>query len=122
MVGLMATWSTTRGSAAFVAAVGLVVLALVIATSAPTWAPGNVQRSAATDVVVPGAEVSAMSTMPQPPVRNPEHLPRLWPARHRALPAPERPVPSWPEAGSAAIRGPQQPGHRAAGSRSPPSA
>ncbi|WP_336213908.1 hypothetical protein [Nonomuraea sp. LPB2021202275-12-8] len=116
----MATWGTSRGSAAFTAVAGLLLLALVIVASAPTWAGGGVQRSSATDVMTPGSEVSAMSTMPQQPFRGPEQLHRLSLPRHRSEVAPVRPALAWPEGGSAAIRGPQQPGHRAAGSRSPP--
>jgi hypothetical protein len=122
MVGFMATWSTTRGSAAFKAAVGLLLLALIAVASTPAWAGGfQHEGSSATHVVTPDTEMSALSTPPQSPYRA-EHLPRPWPVRHRAVTAPTPPVAVWPESGSAAIRGPQQPGHRAAGSRSPPAA
>lgn len=122
MVGLMATRGGTRASAAFTAVVGLLLLALVMVASTPRWVDsGAGQRVSATGVMTPGAEVSAVSTLPQQPVRM-EHLPRVWPTRHRAEPAPRAPASAWPEAGSAAIRGPQQPGHRTASSRSPPPA
>ncbi len=120
MVGLMVTWGN-RGSAALTAAVGLLLLALAMVACTPTWA-GDVhgRQSSATDVVTPGSEVSMLSTLPPPSVRIPEHLHRLWPAGHRSEAAPETPDLAWPPAGSAAIIGPQQPGHRTAGSRSPP--
>lgn len=120
MVGLMATWGTSRSSAAFPAVVVLLLLALVMAASAPTWASGSAERSGITDVMTPGSEVSALSTLPLQPFRGPEHLPRLGLPRHEAQPASVRPALAWSEADSASIRGPQQPGHRAAGSRSPP--
>ncbi|MFG1946386.1 hypothetical protein [Nonomuraea sp. NPDC048826] len=117
----MATRSFTRGSTPFLAVVGLLLLALVMVASTPRWAgvPAVQQRSQTVGVMTPGSEVSTVSTLPSLQVRA-EHLPRLWPARQRAEAVPARPALAWPEAGSAAIRGPQQPGHRAAGSRSPP--
>ncbi len=121
MVGLMATWSTTRVSAAFKAAVHVVLLAILVVAATPTWAGATPsQHDVVTGVMPAGAEVSELATPPQPPVRA-EHLPRPWPDRHRAE-TPETPALVWPQSGSAAIRGPQQPGHRAAGSRSPPPA
>jgi hypothetical protein len=121
MVGLMATWGTSRDSTAFPAVVVLLLLALVMAASAPAWADGSVERSGVTGMMTPGSEVSALSTMPLQPFRGPEHLPRLGLPRHNdAQPASVRPALAWSEADSAGIRGPQQPGHRAAGSRSPP--
>jgi hypothetical protein len=122
MVGLMATWGTSRDSAAFRAVAVLLLLALVMAASAPTWAGGGIERSGAAGVMTPGSEVSALSTLPLQPFRGPEHLPRLGLPRHDSPPASVRPALAWFEAGSASIRGPQQPGHRAAGSRSPPTA
>ncbi|GAA4531206.1 hypothetical protein GCM10023096_72920 [Nonomuraea ferruginea] len=121
MVGLMATRSITRGSTPFLAVVGLLLLALVMVASTPRWAGVHPvqQRVQTAGVMTPGSEVTAVSTLPHQQVRA-EHLPRLWPARQRAETVSVRHAPSWPEAGSAAIRGPQQPGHRAAGSRSPP--
>lgn len=123
MVGLMATRSITRGSTPFLVVVGLVLLSLVVVASTPRWAgAGPVQqRSQTAGMTAPGAEVATVSTMPLQQVRT-EHLPQVWPVRQRPEATPVPAAPAWPEAGSAAIRGPQQPGHRAAGSRSPPSA
>ncbi|MGI5271878.1 hypothetical protein ACQEUU_22180 [Nonomuraea sp. CA-218870] len=117
----MATRSITRGSTPFFAVVGLLLFALVMIASTPRWAgAGPVhQRSQTVGVMTPGSEVTTVSTLPHEQVRA-EHLPRLWPARQHVEAAPARSARAWPEAGSAAILGPQQPGHRAAGSRSPP--
>ncbi|MEU7900193.1 hypothetical protein AB0B45_46090 [Nonomuraea sp. NPDC049152] len=116
----MVTWGD-RGSAAFTAAVGLLLLALAMVACTPTWAGGvHDRQSSAPDVLTPGAEVSTLSTLPLPAVRNPEHLPSVWPVGHKDAAGPETLDLAWPAAGSAAIVGPQQPGHRTAGSRSPP--
>lgn len=121
MVGLMATFWRTRGSTAFMAAVGLLLLALGLVAVTPTWAGGIHHRAAfAMEVVTPGAEVSTLSTLPTAAVRGTEHLPRLWPAGNRTQSVPETPGLTWPASGSAAICDPQQSGHRTAGSRSPP--
>lgn len=118
----MATRSITRGSTPFLAVVGLLLLALIVVASTPRWAEVGAavpQRTETAGVMTPGSEVTAVSTLPSQPARA-EHLPRLWPSRHLAVAEPAARPAAWPEAGSAAIRGPQQPGHRADGSRSPP--
>lgn len=122
MVGLMGTRSF-RGSAALTSAAGLLLLALLTVVCAAAWGGGaQGQRYGAAAIIPAGAELSAMSTVPQPSVRGPDHLPRLGFAGHRVVPVAERPGLFWPAAGSAVIRDPQQSGHRAVGSRSPPTA
>ncbi|WP_155352496.1 hypothetical protein [Acrocarpospora macrocephala] len=109
------------GSASFTAAVGLLLLALVMFASTPAWAtsdPGRESNQCATDVITPFTQTSAALALP-PITGAPGHASRLWPVASWAQPVSgTRPV--WPDAGSADIRDPQQSGHRAPGSRSPP--
>ncbi|WP_155338939.1 hypothetical protein [Acrocarpospora corrugata] len=111
----------TPGSAAFTAAVGFLLLALAMFASTPAWAADTARQSSecSADVITPGTQVSSGLALPPTAARTPGLVSRLLPAPNWAQPASAfRQV--WPDAGSADIRDPQQSGHRAPGSRSPP--
>jgi hypothetical protein len=110
-----------RGSTALTWAVGVVLLALVALAGSPSWAPGGSRSDAAVDVITAGTQLSAMSTLPRPAVRCPEHLPRAHPGDRPGC-EPERQWGGAPAHDGPAIRDPQRQGHRLADSRSPPGA
>ncbi|HEX8007023.1 MAG TPA: hypothetical protein VF482_11410 [Trebonia sp.] len=110
-----------RGSASFTAAGSFLLLALVMFASTPAWATSDPPRQSnpcATDVITPVTQAPSALALP-PMARALGHASRLWPVSSWAQPvSATRPV--WHDAGSADIRDPQQSGHRAPGSRSPP--
>ncbi|MFG3438436.1 hypothetical protein ACGF0J_14425 [Nonomuraea sp. NPDC047897] len=110
------------GRFAHAGVLALVLLCLLLAGSAPTSYGGPAQRGVpAGDAWVLGAwDTGLSSTLPQAtPTGREHHVPALWPAL-RAEPA--GPVPAARARGLApdGPRDPQQIGHRAPGSRSPP--
>ncbi|MFE3452535.1 hypothetical protein ACFXJ8_26795 [Nonomuraea sp. NPDC059194] len=113
-----------RSPAAFKAAVGLMLLALVMFAAAPGWAGDSGQRARAYtgDIITPVTQAATVSTLPPPSARIPEHLSRAWATVVRTASVPQRPESGWADAGSAAFRTPQRYGHHAPGSRSPPQA
>ncbi|MDF2706928.1 MAG: hypothetical protein K0R62_2580 [Nonomuraea muscovyensis] len=126
MVGLMTGYGQAQRAPgrcfAFAGVLGLVLLCLLLAGSAPTPYGGTAQRAAvAGDAWMPGAWDSHLSsTLPQTASSAREHhVLSLWPGSRRE---PAGHVPPRPVRGNApdGLRDPQQFGHRTAGSRSPP--
>ncbi|MEV0203415.1 hypothetical protein [Nonomuraea sp. NPDC050691] len=116
-------WRTPRGSATFTGVVGLVLLSLLMIGSLPAWHGGDPAHrpAAAGQTWVPGAGDGQLSSLPPQNASVREHH-VLWLALRgeRATEAAHVPLLPAPGLDSAAIRDPQQVGHRATGSRSPP--
>lgn len=126
MVGLMTRswrlWRAPGGCLAHAGVLGLVLLSLLLAGSAPTSYGGPARPGAlAGDAWVLGAWDTQLSgTLPQAaPSGREHHVLSLWPAPRgeQAGHPPAGPARSLAPVGP---RDPQQVGHRAPGSRSPP--
>ncbi|SEL92791.1 hypothetical protein [Nonomuraea pusilla] len=120
------SWRTPRRSIAFIGVMGLLLLAFLLVASSPAWYgsdPAHRSAAASGQSWALGASDAQLSGLPpQGGGAREHHVLSLWrPLRgDRHALAAHLPLLASPGLDPGGIRDPQQLGHRAAGSRSPP--